>query len=188
MLYKISFQNRFERSNGSECLITVDGTDFRIQEPQPFSTDWYGHKFNGPGLRYEVGVCIQTAWIVWVAGPYPCGKYPDLSIFRRNLEKRLLVGEKVLADGGYQDAHGGTTETPNGLRNFDQYMKQVARARHETINRRFKQFAVLNTTYRGDLTFHKYIMMAISNIVQIDIKYGSSPFDVYYNDRTSLDM
>ena len=168
--------------------MTVDGTDFRIQEPSPFSRDWYGHKFHGPGVRYEIAIFIQTAYIVWVTGPFPCGAYTDITIFRRNLEKRLLLGEKVLADGGYQDRHGGTTETPNGLHTFDQYMKQVARARHETINRRFKQFSVLQGTYRGDVSYHRNIMMAICNMVQTDIKYGGSPFDVYYNDRVSLNM
>ena len=43
----------------NDCLISVDGTDFRIQEPMSFSKEWSkqsdSHKFNGPGLRFEVG-------------------------------------------------------------------------------------------------------------------------------------
>ena len=62
---------------GQRCKITVDGTDFRIQEPSPFDPKWYSHKFRGPGLRYEIGVCIKTGWIVWVNGPFPAGAWPD---------------------------------------------------------------------------------------------------------------
>jgi len=39
---------------------SVDGTDCQIQEPLLFNAKWYSHKFKGPGLRYEVGVCIST--------------------------------------------------------------------------------------------------------------------------------
>ena len=37
--------------NGSQCLVTVDGTDFRIKEPQPFDSKWLSEKFNGPGVK-----------------------------------------------------------------------------------------------------------------------------------------
>ena len=43
---------------GNRCLITLDGTDVSINEPSPFNNKWYSHKLNGPGLRYEVGICI----------------------------------------------------------------------------------------------------------------------------------
>jgi len=36
--------------------------------------------------------------------------------------------------------------------NWDQYMKQVARSRHETVNARFKQFGALTKVFRHDLT------------------------------------
>jgi hypothetical protein len=38
------------RDNGSKCHVSVDGTDFRIHEPSPFSPRWYSHKFKGAGL------------------------------------------------------------------------------------------------------------------------------------------
>ena len=63
---QIVFENRHRNSNGKTCLITVDGIDFRINEPKPFSKKWYSHKFHGPGLRYEIGVCIQTGDIYYL--------------------------------------------------------------------------------------------------------------------------
>lgn len=169
--------------------MTVDGTDFRIEEPKPFSSRWYSHKFKGPGLRYEIGVCIQTGWIVWVHGAFPCGRYNDITIFRRALQKLLDDGERVVADGGYKDKGEGTTETPTGYNTFDQYMKSMARARHETINRRFKEFNILGHRFRGSLKEHKCIFLAIANIIQIGIESGiSRPFEVYYDDtRVEID-
>ena len=88
-------------SNGSECLLTIDGTDFQINEPSPFDPMWYSHKFNGAALRYEVGICIQTGWICWLAGPFPAGDFPDVEIFRLGLAEQLREGEKVECDEGY---------------------------------------------------------------------------------------
>ena len=51
-------QKRFEGDIGNDCLVTVDGTDFEIQQPKPFSKIWYDDKHNGPGVRYEVAVSI----------------------------------------------------------------------------------------------------------------------------------
>ena len=82
--------------------MTVDGTDFRIQQPHPFNKKWYSHKFKGPGLRYEVAVCIQTGDVVWINGPFPCGKWPDLKIFQLRLKHMLGPEEKVEADDGYR--------------------------------------------------------------------------------------
>jgi hypothetical protein len=178
---QVLFRNRLMQDNGSTCLMTLDGTDCRIYEPAPFHRKWYSHKFKGPAVRYEVGVCIQTGYIVWKNGPYPAGSYPDLKIARHKVLKKLQVSEKVLADGGYQD---GRTycETPTGHQNSDQRMKQVARARHETINRRLKQFTVLSQVYRNDRGTHMYCFHAVCNIVQLDILIGNAPFEVQYYD------
>jgi hypothetical protein len=88
--------------------VTVDGTDCAIQEPPktddsklPFDKKWYSHKLNGAGVRYEVAVCIKTGDIVWVNGPYACGKYPDIVIFQDRLVNMLDRDEKVEADHGY---------------------------------------------------------------------------------------
>ena len=106
---------------GCNCLVTVDGTDCRINEPSPFSRSWFSHKFKGPGLRYEIGLCIQTGWIVWVNGPYPPGEWPDLRIARDRLVHLLEPGELYLADSGYSDG-GEYSETPNVSNNQPFYL------------------------------------------------------------------
>ena len=82
--------------------MTVDSSDFCIWEPRPYcrtrNAIWFLPKFKGAGLRYEVGVCIQTGDIVWFNGPYPCGWGPDIKIFNQKLRHLLLPYEKVMAD------------------------------------------------------------------------------------------
>jgi hypothetical protein len=132
---QIRWENRMMLDNGSICKISLDGSDFSIFGQYPFSGSWFSHKLKGPGLRYEIGLCIQTGWIVWAAGPYPCGLWPDLRIARNQLVHELDYGEMYLADGGYSDGHI-FADTPNGLNDWDQRMKSVCRARHETVNSR----------------------------------------------------
>ena len=95
------WENRYKEDNGSQCLVSVDGTDFEIQEPSPFSPKWFSHKFKGPGVRYEVAICIQTGEPVWINGPFPCGSWNDLRIARSALVDALDPGEYYLADGGW---------------------------------------------------------------------------------------
>ena len=78
---QIKWENRFHGYHVGLCLVRVDGTDFWICEPKPFAKDFYSHKFAKAGLRYEVGVCIQTGLIVWINGPFAAGKYNDITIF-----------------------------------------------------------------------------------------------------------
>lgn len=156
----------------------MDGTDFRIYEPSPFDAKWYSHKFKGPGVRYEVGVCIATGHIVWIHGPFPCGSWPDLRIFRDSMQFALDDGELALADGGYRGCR--SCETPSGLNDFDQKMKADARARHETVNRRFKHFFVLGHRFRHPLSRHSACFRAVANLTQLMIQNGEPLFDVDY--------
>ena len=62
---QINFDDRNLKGGSKNiCRISVDETDFRIQEPKPFSKKWFRHKFNGSGLRYKIGIEITTEWIV----------------------------------------------------------------------------------------------------------------------------
>ena len=101
------------------CKVTVDGTDFRIQEPIPFNPKWYSHKFKGPGLRYEVAICIKTGWIVWVNGPFPAGEWSDRKIAQAGINHHLDDNECYVGDGGNYDGRQWA-ETPTGYNNHEQ--------------------------------------------------------------------
>ena len=117
-------------------------------------------------------------------GPFPCGTN-DLQIAHSWLIFELDDDEKYLADGGYSDGRQ-YSETPNGLNNDDQRMKATARARHETANRRFKQFGVLTQTYRHKLCRHGIVFQAVANVVQLAIMVDQPLFNIDYNDRNSV--
>ena len=80
----------------------MDGTHCPIEEQTPFWNGWYSPKFAGPAVAYEVAVSISGGDIVWINGPFPPGKWPDLKIFEHHLMTELEVGERVLADEGYR--------------------------------------------------------------------------------------
>jgi hypothetical protein len=51
----------------SQCLVSVDGTDYRIREPSNAFQPKRLHAscMNGPGLRYKIAICIQIREPVW---------------------------------------------------------------------------------------------------------------------------
>jgi hypothetical protein len=167
--------------NGSRAKISLDGTDCQVNEPSEFSSRWFCHKHKCAGLRYEVGICIQTGWIVWTNGPYPCGTFPDITIARHLLIPELLPGEMFIADRGYRDGYT-YADTPTGWISPAQRMKSVVRARHETVNSRIKKFNILSTTFRNRLEKHHMVFHAICNIIQLEIQEGATLYQIYYND------
>lgn len=156
-------------------FVSLDGTDCPINEPTPFSTKWWSHKINGPGLRYEVGLCISTGHIVWTNGPYPCGAFPDLKIARDCYIDQVEQGEMTLADKGYRDATYFLT--PWTHPESSGHQKRIM-ARHETVNGRLKFFAVLRRSFRHELHLHTQCFHAVANIVQLELKNGSPLFHV----------
>lgn len=158
---------------GQICFTTIDGVDFEINEPSPFSPMWFSHKFCSAGLRYEVALCIWTGQIVWAHGGYPCGDWPDVKIARRHFVHFMDAGEKSLADRGYNDSNCFITPTPRNKPCHTNVM-----SRHETINKRLKQFNVLNCTFRHDLTKHRLCFYSVVNVTQLIIKYEQPLFSV----------
>ena len=182
-MIQIKFENRHLMSDlNQRCKITVDRTDFRIQEPIPFNPKWYSHKFKGPGLRYEVAICIKIGWIVWVNGPFPAGEWPDRKIAQAGINHHLDENECYVGDGGYYNGQQWA-ETPTGYNNHEQKMYAMARARHETVDRQFKQFGCLSNTYRHKLQKHGAMFHAIANITQLAIMDNEPLFQVGYNEN-----
>lgn len=151
----------------------MDGVDCKINEPSPFSPKWYSHKFKAAGLRYEIGLCVRTGHIVWVNGGYPCGDWPDLNIARELFVHFLDPMEKTLADEGYSDLRYFILPTDE----FSNRHKRIM-SRHETINKRIKQFNVLSTPFRHNLDKHKICFHSVVNLTQLVIKYDQALFSV----------
>ena len=79
---QIVFESRLGAHDvGNDCLMSIDGTDFRIlQKGAATRGNAFGsHKYAGKSaLRYELGIDILAGNLVWVSRPYPAGKWNDI--------------------------------------------------------------------------------------------------------------
>jgi hypothetical protein len=157
----------------------MDGVDCKILEPEPWDAKWWSHKYNGPALRYELGICILTGDLCWINGPFIPGLWNDWKIFRDcGLMDSLLPGETVLADGVYH----WPAETPNGLHDNLQRQQGLARARHENFNGRLKEWKCLSHHWRHKRTLHSVAFQAVAIINQLETKFSQPLFPIDYDD------
>lgn len=140
-------------------------------EPTPFNPKWYSHKFRGPGLRYEIAINIRTGYMVWANGGYPCGEFPDLKLAHESYLLSINPGELTIADKGYKDSRFFILKNAN---NHQQH--SLIMARHETVNKRMKQFKILKYPFRNALVKHPIVFHAVANITQLAIKNGQPLF------------
>ena len=170
-------------------MISVDGVDCAIQEPYPFNEGIFAKKLNGPGFKYEIGVCILTGDIVWVNGPFKVGRHNVKIFLEDGLKFALSDDEAVEVDAGYQG--DDALKDPNVAQNrADQREKSVVRSPHEVINSRFKKFEVLNAislhhgeTKRNLKEKHRICFDAVAVITQLRFEFHCGPFDVEYTAR-----
>lgn len=65
-------------------VMTVDGVHFRTRECRiDPNKNWYSHKFNGPGLSYELGIAIRKNQLCWINGPFQAS-FHDSKVFATN--------------------------------------------------------------------------------------------------------
>ncbi len=108
-------------------------------------------------------------------GPFLCGLTCDLRIFKLGMTHALLDGERVVADGGYRDI--ACEKNPKGREIWSGF-HAMARARHETVNRRFKQFSVIGQRFRHELTLHSSCFHTVANLTHVIIQNGEPLFGV----------
>ena len=163
---------------GNRALTCVDGIHIKVQEPSPFSKDFSSHKYGkGSALAYELVSCIATGDIVAYNGPFPAGKWPDINIFRNKLKGMLGPGERCLADLGYRGDRKIITKNDRTSR-LHAYAMGCARDRHETINRRVRQWGSLKQEFRHDRHDHHYFFRAAIVMEQIKMEHGEKPFQI----------
>ena len=130
---------------------------------------------------------IHSCDIVAINGPFRPGDWNDIAIFRERTMGMLLEGERVEADDGYRGEPGSIDlpgerlgrERVNLLGQWQQRRRKGwVRARHETINRRFKQFQCLNRVYRHGVGTHALCFRACVVLTQIGIDYGEHVWDL----------
>jgi hypothetical protein len=166
-------------NNDTVLIFTVDGTHFKIKEPRDDpSSKWYSHKFNAPGLNYELAVCIRENRICWTSGPYPASMH-DITIYRKHLMGMVPQGRRGLGDSGY----AGEPDTLTVIRQSDlaevKKFKEAARARHENVNGRLKEFGILDKRWAYHRDKHTLVFRALVVMTQYDIETTRPLFDIY---------
>ncbi len=118
---------------------------------------------------------IQTGEIAWTNGPFQPGPWPDIKNFQNNLKKLLCQGERVEADSGY--VGDSKVDHPNkNCHNLGQWIsKYDVRARHETVNKRMKQFYCLKHVFRHSVEKHIDFFNAVVMVTQINLTHGCEP-------------
>ena len=164
----------FKKDKETDCLVSVHGTDFHIPENgQSFNS----FKFLKSGLRYKVCLCILTGDIVWINGLYAPVEFNDLQIFRMALKSYLLPGERVEADDGYVGEAPRYIKCPKSIANPKKNKKRNrGRSRHETVNKRFKNWGALKQVYRHDVLSHGEVFCMVAVITQLTINSGEKLF------------
>lgn len=92
----------------------------------------------------------------------------------------LDENERVEADDGYIGSAPQYVKCPGSVANLAhrEEMQQRVRNRHETVNRRFKQFRILKEVFRHDPRLHWCVFTAIAVLTQISIENGDELFDI----------
>ena len=106
-------------------------------------------------------------------GPFACGSNPDVTIFRDRMKKKLDEGELEVADKGYKDA---SCLLSDDVPVKDRLLHVLIRARHEVVNKRFKQFAALTSCYRHKIDLHRFIFHSIANLTHLMIENNEPLF------------
>ena len=165
-LQQVNWNQRLSSLKLYSCYASIDCTDVKIAEPWSFSHSWYSYKHNGAGLRYELAISL-SGQIVWANGPYKCKIHPDVMIIRDKLKLFLLPGENVISDRGYPDER---CVSPNNSSLEGNELAALIRARHETANRRLKQFNVLRSTFRHQISKHSICFFAVVNTTALQLQ------------------
>ena len=161
----------------------MDCTDYIIDEPQPFHKKFFTKKFNHAGLRYELGVALYSPNIVWASGPHLPGLKNDITIYREAGLKLALTSnrEMAFADSGYRGERDTIQEKGRGTKD-EREVATRARARHETVNRRLKEWGCLSVPFRHnnghDVTNHGIVFDAVLVLTQLSISINNSVFDL----------
>lgn len=178
--------DEYDETSISSCFMSVDGIDCPVNEPWPFESKWYSHKFNGPGVKYEVGVSIQRCDIVWINGPFVCSTN-DGTIFGNELAGLLASDEGVEVDQGYQ-GHPKFKNPSVNLSHVQRLQKNKVRGRHENVNARLKMYNVLCIPFRHlkprqeMMEKHKKCFQAIAVLTQVKFESdGERLYHVQYD-------
>ncbi|KAJ3078348.1 hypothetical protein HDU99_000632, partial [Rhizoclosmatium hyalinum] len=150
----------------------MNGVDIEVTEARPLDAALFSHKFKSAGYRFQVATALGTSKIVYISGGTPCGMFNDLDQAQRTLLLELEDGEKVAADKGYRGDPRTITKLSGNSDAVKSHNRNITLmgARHETVNRRMKDFHILAGMFRGRSEEIIRIFCAVANITNIKLQ------------------
>jgi hypothetical protein len=164
---------------GHIYIVSLDGTDFEIQEPtDPVMRKakiWFSKKHDGPGVTYEIAMHLWEDRCVHAFYTGGSGAMNDMGAFRhpRGLKNKMPYGTKAIADKGYrgEEVDDGIISLHNSLDSDEvRTFKSRARARHENFNGRLKRYGVLEGTFRHHVDKHETCFNAVLVLCQYEME------------------
>jgi hypothetical protein len=181
---QVDFEDRFINWDELRPSLYVDGTDIKVNEQCPLQRQDYSHKFRHAGLRFEVATALGCSRIVHWAGGVPCGAWPDIKLAQEHLVPKLREGEQAAGDRGYRKENNcGPFFAPRRddgsevVKHHNQILKRMG-ARHETVNKRLKDYNILKIGFRGQRDRLVEAFGACINLVQLKIYEDEPLFDL----------
>lgn len=145
---------------------------------------WVGHCFSYLADPYAFIFSLTSCLRCCYHRPFPCGSWPDLTIFRHAMLDYLEQCERVEADNGYEGESPRYVKTPSGAtRNPEEKdMRKRVRGRHETVNERFKNWGCLSQRSRSKnqhvVSHFSACFRAVAVMTQLAIECGEILFPV----------
>ena len=165
-------------------IVSIDGMHCPIYEVRTDpSSKWYSHKFNGPGLCYELAIAIHSNNVVWLNGPFPASTH-DITIFRSALNPPLGLmakipnGKRAIGDSGYKGEPTKVSITREDDEPEVKKFKGRIKSRQENFNGRLKNFRVLVLPFRHGHDNHRNAFAACCIGMQFEIENGNGLFEV----------
>ena len=165
----------------TNCFMSSDCVDCPVFESWPWSKRMFSKKFNGPGVKYDVGVCIKTGHIVWLDGPFVASA-SESTIFKNGLGQHICEDEKVEVDSGPK-GDSRLVQPHVGNDSKERKQKSVVRGRQEGVNGRMKVFSVLTNHFHhmkdgreNMMNAHGLCFKAVAVITQLKISTGEPIF------------
>ena len=148
----------------------------------------FGHIYQD--LTYHLLFKIKHNKILHIAGPFPAST-SEIQRFRGRKAKdkvdsanrnalifKIPEGKRVVADSGMKGEPSKISTTRGGHAPETKHFFSRAKARQETLFKRFKDFHILKYRFRHNIDLHQRCLLAVAVIVQIDMDCGNGLFDI----------
>jgi hypothetical protein len=104
-----------------------------------------------------------------------CGEYNDLELARLAYVHKVDFNELTVADSGYKDSTFFINSPSRNVydpNNTSQKIMKKIMARHESVNERIKNYAVMTEVFHRPVTEHCKVFKCCINLVQLAIENG----------------